>query len=305
MFTPAHGLQPVPRRHGVHLEHEEASVLRLDDVDAGIVGADARGGAHRKIDQLLARDRGLGARALLDIGDPARAMSDHGGDDLALAHENPPVLVMRLRRRDELLEIIDPVHLLMRRQIGERGDEAQALALCPEQRLLHQSVPFAEHACRDRRSLEGIDASEGARRRQPLALEEEGGGGLVDAALDGAGVVPHGDAELAERMQHPEIERDLLERAARHEADEGALGKAVAEPGNGKAGRGFGGEAASIERDEQGGEPALLEGLAQGSPMPIAPVAEKDDARVLCPRLGHGCQENERASTAVSIWPAW
>src|SRR6476659_3935436 len=85
---------------------------------------------------------------------------------------------------------------------------------------------------------------------------------------------------LLERMQNPEIERDLLERAARHEADEGALRQPVAEPRDGKPAGGVGGEGASIERDEQGGEPALLEGAQQVLPVPVTPVTEQDDARV-------------------------
>ena len=53
------------------------AVVRLDDVDPGIIGADASSRTHRKIDELLAGDRRLGAGALLDVGDPARAVPDH------------------------------------------------------------------------------------------------------------------------------------------------------------------------------------------------------------------------------------
>ena len=104
-------------------------------------------------------------------------------------------------------------------------------------------------------------------------------------------------------MQHAEIKRDLLESSARHETDEGAFGKSIAEPGNGEPRRRLGREAASIERDDEGAEPALLEGLAQALPMPIPPIAEKDDARVGA-RRHHAGQEKERESTASSMRPA-
>ena len=175
-------------------------VTGLDDVDPGIIGADASRRTHREIDKLLAGDRRLGAGALLDIGDPARAVPDHGGDDAALAHEDPPVLMMRLRRRDELLEIIGAVHLLRRGEIGERARSGASLCLAPR-------TAASARACGLRASTRCSDLPPpaarptpvaGARRRDARALQEEGGGRFVDAALDGAGIVPHRDAKLAQ-----------------------------------------------------------------------------------------------------------
>ena len=191
-------LQSVPGRHRIDFQHEEPPVTGLDDVDPGIIGADAIGRANREIDQLLAGDRRLGAGALLDIGDPARSVPDHGGDDAALAYEQPPVLMVRLRRLDELLEIIGPIHLLGRGEIGERADQAQALALRPEQRLLHELPSLGEQRCGDLLRRGAADAGEGARRRDPRALQEERRGRFIDATLDGAGIVPHRHAELAQ-----------------------------------------------------------------------------------------------------------
>ncbi len=61
-------------------------------------------------------------------------------------------------------------------------------------------------------------------------------------------------------MQHAEIERDFLEAAAGHEADERAFGKPVAKARDGKPGGCLGREAAMVERCEQGIDPAPLEG---------------------------------------------
>ena len=51
----------MPRRHAVHFEHQRLAAAVLDDVHAGIVGADASDGAKRKIGKLLRGDRRFGA----------------------------------------------------------------------------------------------------------------------------------------------------------------------------------------------------------------------------------------------------
>jgi hypothetical protein len=53
---------------------------------------------------------------------------------------------------------------------------------------------------------------------------------LVDALLDCARLVVHGDAQLAKCMQEIEAQHDLLERAARHAAHEDAFRQATFEP---------------------------------------------------------------------------
>ena len=120
-----------------------APVAVLDDVDAGIIGADARRGTESKIGKLLRGDRSLGAGALLDIGDPARSVPDHGRRRRGRRRRRSASPdACRLRRRDELLQIIDAVHLLRRGEIVRRGDQAQAFALRAEQRLLHELAAF-------------------------------------------------------------------------------------------------------------------------------------------------------------------
>ena len=281
-------MKSVPGRHRIDFEHQEPAVGGLDDIDPGIVGADASGGSHREIGKLVARDRGLGARALLDIGDPARPVSDHGGDDATPAHQEAPILMVPLRGRYELLEIIDPVDLLGRGEIGKRGNEPQAFALRSEERLLHQFVAFGDEGSSDRLGLGAIGKGKRAGRRQAGALEKEGRRRFVDAAFDGACVVPHRHAELAQGMQHAEIERDRLEAAARNEADEGALGQTIAETGDVKPGRRFGREAAKVERRDEGRDPVPLEGAGKAPPMPVAAIAEHDDGGVVGSLRAHG-----------------
>ncbi len=171
-------------------------------------------------------------------------MANHCGDHAARADEEPPVLVMVLRGLDELLEVIRAAHLFGRGEVRDGFDQPQALALRAEQRLLHELAALREHARGDRHGIALMHRGEGARRGDAGLLQEERGGGLVDAALDGARIVPHRHAELTQAMQQAEIERDLLERAARHEAHEGAFRQAVAEPGNGEPRGRLGGEAA-------------------------------------------------------------
>ena len=91
-------LQPLPGRHAVHLEHERRPVAVLDDVDAGIVGADASGGAKSKIGKLFARGSPTSARApclmLVIQLDPCLIMA---ATTLAGGDENPPVAIARRR----------------------------------------------------------------------------------------------------------------------------------------------------------------------------------------------------------------
>ena len=133
-------------------------------------------------------------------------MPDHRGDDLAGGDENPPVAIGVVGRWNELLQIIDAVHLFRRGEVVWRRDQPQAFALRAEQRLLHEPVAFGELGLGDRASFVAIGAGPGPGRGDAGALQEEGGGGFVDAALDGARIVPHRDAELAQSMQHAEIE---------------------------------------------------------------------------------------------------
>ena len=104
------------------------------------------------------------------------------------------------------MQIIDAVHLFRRGEVVWRRDQPQAFALRAEQRLLHEPVAFGQLGLGDRASFVAIGPGPGPGRGNAGALQEEGGGGLVDAALDGARIVPHRDAELAQSMEHAEIE---------------------------------------------------------------------------------------------------
>ena len=164
--------------------------------------------------------------------------------------------------------------------------------------------PSASRADGDGLGLFAADPGEGARRRDAGALNEERGGRLVDAALDGAGVVPHRHAELAQGVQHAEIERDLLEAAAGDEADEGPFGQPVAEAGNVEPGGRHGREAALVERRQQGRDPPALESAGEAAPVPVPAIAEHHDGGVAGSWRGHVRQAKERERMALSMCPA-
>ena len=55
MLIGRHLLQPRPRRHAVDLEHGRPPVGAVQDIDAGKVGADRRGGARPRAPSLRRR----------------------------------------------------------------------------------------------------------------------------------------------------------------------------------------------------------------------------------------------------------
>ena len=91
--------------------------------------------------------------------------------------------------------------------------------------------------------------------------------------------------------------------AAGNEADEGALGQAIAEPRDGEARRRLGREAASVERGDQGRDAAPLEGATEAPPVPVPAIAEHDDGRVAGCSARMDRQAKERDSTASSMCP--
>ena len=157
---------------------------------------------------------------------------------------------------------------------------------------------------RDRTSLLLAGPSPGPGRRDAGLLQHEGGGRFVDAALDGAGIVPHRDAELAQGMQHAEIDGDLLEAPARHEQDERAARQMVAKPRDGEACSRLGAEAACRERNRKRPDPPCPQGPGDAPPMPFLSLAEQNDVgrHQLRRRSGRGWHSSAFQKTS-SAWP--
>ena len=137
------------------------------------------------------------------------------------------------RRKSRKPLALDPHEALQVVDAGDRGglgqvvlvaDQPQAAALRAEQRLEHQRTVrrLAPHD-RARRLVRLRRPGRG--RRNARARKQEARHRLVDAALDRAGIVPHQDADLAQRMQHAEPHRHGLESAARHGAHHHGVGK--------------------------------------------------------------------------------
>src|SRR5260370_4340688 len=127
-------LQALPRRHGVHLEHQQPPILVLDQVDAGVIGADCRrrGDALRR--EIAGGGDRLAARAAAHIGDPTAAVAEHGGDGLAADHHDAEV-APALVASDEALQVVHARILLRRRPRLALAEAPEAAPLRAEQRL--------------------------------------------------------------------------------------------------------------------------------------------------------------------------
>ena len=161
--------------------------------------------------------------------------------------------------RDELLQIIGAVHLLRRGKIVRRGDQAQAFTLRPEQRLLHELAAFVRASPERSRApprraapvqVQGVGMP--ARCRKKVVVDLSTQRSMARASFHT--VTP----SSRKRMQHAEIERDLLEAAARHEQHERALRQMVAEAWDGEPGPGSVENPQAVKRDGQRRDPARL-----------------------------------------------
>ncbi len=191
--------------------------------------------------------------------------------------EDAPIAIDAVRPRDEFLQIVGPVHLIVGREIADSLDQAQAFALRAEQRLLHQGHALPARGLDDRLGLIAAGAAPGPGRRDACLLQDEGGGGFVDAALDGARIVPHPDPKLAQRMEHAEIKRDLLEAPARNEQHQRAARQMVAESRDSEPGPRRGREPACRQRHRERGDPARFQRTGDAPPMPLLALAEEED----------------------------
>src|SRR6185437_5168200 len=129
-----HDLQALPRGHRVDFEHQQLAVAILDQVDAGIVGADRGGGGDALRGQLAGGGDPLATGAAPHIGDPAPAVAQHGGDWRAAHHHDAKVAPAR-RAADEALQVMHAGILLCRRRRFIRAKAHEAASLRAEQRL--------------------------------------------------------------------------------------------------------------------------------------------------------------------------
>ena len=271
-------LQPGPGRHAVDLEHRGPLVAVVEDVDAGDIGADRGGGAHRERLGIVVRHHRHGPAAALDVGDPFGRMAHHRRDHAAARHQQAKVVKAVTLDADELLQIVDPGGLAGRRQLVRRADQPQAAALRAEQRLEHQR-PARRLARDDRARGVAILHRPGRRRRNAGLRQQKARHRLVDAALDRAGVVPHHDAELAQRMQDAEPHRHRFEAAARDGANEHRVGQPDAEAVEIETRCAGGGERAGLEPHGDRRHAQGSQRLCQLAGMPVVAIDHDADAR--------------------------
>ena len=100
---------------------------------------------------------------------------------------------------------------------------------------------------------------------------------LVDAALDGAGVVPHAHAALAQRVQQAEAKGDLLQRALRDRADENGVRQLAVEAGNVDAALELRIERAARQRAYDDVGPAHAQRLGETPHMPVAALLLEEE----------------------------
>ena len=121
-----------------------------------------------------------------------------------------------------------------------------------------------------------------ARRRDAGPMQQKRRHGLVDAALDRAGVVPYPDTALAQRVQQTQAEGDLLKRAGRDRAHEDRVGQRSLEARNIDAARKRGVEGAARQRRHHNRCAAPAHGFGEAAHMPVAALLfqEQGNARV-------------------------
>ena len=222
-------LQAGPGRHAVDLEHRRPLVAVVEDVDAGEIRADRRGGAHRQRLGVVVRHHRHRPAAALDVGDPvgaSGASSRRPRGRATPAGENRGSRRARRRRTagDSTRRRCRPAAAARPRVRISRRPRP-----CEPNSGLSTSGPRAASRRDDRARGVEVLHRPGVRRRDAGAREQEARHRLVDAALDRARVVPHHDAELAQRMQDAEPHRHRLEAAARDGADQHGVGQPIAE----------------------------------------------------------------------------
>src|SRR5207302_6197365 len=72
----------------------------------------------------------------------------------------------------------------------------------------------------------------GRQGRNAVSAQQKGRHRLVDAALDGPSIVVNGHSQLAQRMQHRQAQRDLLEGTGLDASNEYRVGLPLAESGH-------------------------------------------------------------------------
>ena len=178
---------------------------------------------------------------------------------------------------DEALVIVHAGILLGRRWRLVGAEAREAAALRAEERLRHQ---LRRRAGAPALGLRRALARQRRRRRDAGAVQQEAGHGFVDAALDGAGIVDHGHAEPAERMQQAQAQRHLLERPGGDVAHQHGIGQRVGETGHGDAGAALAKDESAIgQRQHRRRGVALGEGLDQPPRVPVRRIDEDRDAR--------------------------
>src|SRR5262245_47073690 len=106
----------------------------IEDIHAGKVSADRRGSAKRKLLELVAGDDGHGPSALLHVGDPARRLPRHGGDDAPLRHQEAEVAkAVGAFDADKALQVVDARHRIRLWDVILASDEFEPAPLRAEQ----------------------------------------------------------------------------------------------------------------------------------------------------------------------------
>ena len=220
-----------PRHAGIriHLQDLQLALRRADQVNACIIGIDGAHCGHRYSRHLGIGKMHTGFAALVDVGHPVCASARHRGYDAMPGREHAPVFKDAVLRSDIVLHVIHVVDGLRNRKLVLRRDHADAFALASEQRLHHQRAieSFGILKCMRQRFADAR-----SRRRDAGLVQQERRLRFVDAPLDGARIVPHAYAALAQGVQQAEAKGNLLERSGRDRAHENAVRKRAVEARN-------------------------------------------------------------------------
>ena len=236
-------------------------------------------------------------RALRHVCQPAAAVATHRRHGLAAHHEHPPVAAALQVAADEALQIPNLLHRLRSRQIAGAAHQAHTLALRAEQRFAHQRA-LACLALHPGLRLAQFAAHPGVRRGDPGAAQAQRGQALVHRAFDGPPVVVDRNAEIAQRVQHVQVEHHLCQGAAGHPAYEHRIRRPVLEARQDhRVGR-IQGQRGGAQRHESAAHAAFGERALQLAAVPARVVGNDGHPQA------HKATPNDSPSRRMSIAPA-